>query len=622
MKNNKYTLFSSTKSIFIIFVNLIFVLFLDFWLVYSSFNLLPSESLEASLSQIIEENKAFSWLQIDESIHLLELSLNEHRLDLDKMQDKYKNILEHQEVAIQEYSYVWSEILAVQEDISSRIIQLRIYQQKIKTLSNIQNEVSKDLYILKRYVQAYSRIALKYIWRWTLDDWVLWSLVSLTWELDIWQQQLIKMLLDHLIEALKDVASQQQLYIEKLQSLYLVAAQFQDLNAEQYNRLNTLQNQIRTLDELLTNLQDDRSTIEDFVEEITTSEKLLQASILELETDVKEQVNFLDLISQKINSSWFLERSRRLHYLSRPIDDVWEILYNVPRTTEYHGLTLAVDQWKEVYAPAGSYVVDMYKSEDRSLSWVLLSHSDWSSTLMYPFSEVYLEKDQIVPRWHIIWLTGGATATRGSGRGSVSSHLNFHVFEKWDVIDPLMVLDISVWWDIEQLPPAYHSTYLSLSEKRNVYVHDVTLVPGDTLSQRVSRYLSRNAWASFSDPQLWYNAAQWTWVDPLMGICIAAAETSWRNFSTANNIWNVWNNDRGDRVAYISPARAVRAIYSTLSNKYLWSYTQLSQFSRFWNNSWYIYASDPKNWQRNVQRCLVWLKHIYIDEEYFVRKVN
>lgn len=593
--------------------------------VYAAFNLLPDEEMQRSVEVLLDNyDDDDGYIELDQSVSALEESMRMYAQDIENMEIKFADVIEHQEVAQQEYALVSQEFTNTQKEINDRAVYMRLTQGKIEQMWAIKDALAKDLFALKRYVSIYSRIVLKQqqkTWDWhssLLDSFLSWEV----W-LDIWQEQMMQILMKNLWVAMSEVATQQTSYYIHLQDLYAVAAEFQSIDVNQKDRLAVLQSQLQSLEWLLNNLQQDRKTINEYVKEIKYSEELLQQTVRDLEEDLANKSDFLaDFIRDISQKNKLPERSWRSVFLSWPIHTLSELLYNVPRFVPYHGISLAAKQWDEIYAPAWSIVIDMYHSGDRSLSWILLWHEDGSSTLMYPLSDIYIWVWDVVSRGSIIWAVWWTTGTIGSGRGSTQAHVTIHILRDGDVMDPLQELDVSVWWDMQSLPLAYHDQYKTHRDNRPVYVHDVRLISGENERARASAYLANNAGPAFSDPSMWYSGAQGTGVDPLMGICIAAAETSRRNFASSNNIWNVGNNDRGDRVAYTSPSQAVKAIYQTLSNRYLGAYTQLSQFSRFGNKTWSIYASDPTNRQRNVQRCLVSLTHTYYDEEYFVRRVN
>jgi hypothetical protein len=144
---------------------------------------------------------------------------------------------------------------------------------------------------------------------------------------------------------------------------------------------------------------------------------------------------------------------------------------------------------------------------------------------------------------------------------------------------------------------------------RPIDVSNLSLLKWDTVDVRAQTFLNSYAVWTYRNLAFWDEVVKWTNIDRDMVICIAFAEsTLWRFLSTDNNIGNVWNNDRWDRIAYNNPYNGARLIPLTLNNKYLWNYHTIKQLSRYWNEDWKIYASSPINWQSNVQKCLSKIK--------------
>ena len=83
-----------------------------------------------------------------------------------------------------------------------------------------------------------------------------------------------------------------------------------------------------------------------------------------------------------------------------------------------------------------------------------------------------------------------------------------------------------------------------------------------------------------------------------------------------NNIGNVGNNDRGDRIGFGNALVGARVIPLTLNNRNLWDYHTINQLSRYGNKDGKIYASSPINWQTNVLKCLSQIKWYYIPEDF------
>ena len=92
---------------------------------------------------------------------------------------------------------------------------------------------------------------------------------------------------------------------------------------------------------------------------------------------------------------------------------------------------------------------------------------------------------------------------------------------------------------------------------------------------------------------------------PELAICIAKADTTlWRHTKGTNNLGNVGNNDRWNVVEFDDEYKAVKAIYQTLNNQYLWGYQYVAELSRKFNKDWKIYASSEENWHNNVINCM------------------
>jgi hypothetical protein len=143
--------------------------------------------------------------------------------------------------------------------------------------------------------------------------------------------------------------------------------------------------------------------------------------------------------------------------------------------------------------------------------------------------------------------------------------------------------------------------------------------------------ISKYAAPLFRNWQMWIDESLDGNIDPSFVICIWLAEsTLWNNLSTAFNVWNVWNNDRWDRVAYKNAEEWIYAIVQTLNNRFLGNYSYLAQLSWWWRKEvwlsgcWespteYCYASSMDNWHNNMKRCLSHLKWVYVDDYYKFR---
>lgn len=104
-----------------------------------------------------------------------------------------------------------------------------------------------------------------------------------------------------------------------------------------------------------------------------------------------------------------------------------------------------------------------------------------------------------------------------------------------------------------------------------------------------------------------YGLTEW------LTLCLVISETSWwhRGYGTSscNNVWNVWNNDRWDRVCYAFMETWLEKIWQTLTNSYLWKKQTLWCLSNAWhctetydNNK--RYATSTSTREKNMTSCL------------------
>lgn len=122
-------------------------------------------------------------------------------------------------------------------------------------------------------------------------------------------------------------------------------------------------------------------------------------------------------------------------------------------------------------------------------------------------------------------------------------------------------------------------------------------------------------------------------INPAVVIAIAKADSSLGDqLSTANNIGNVGNNDRWDRVAFETLEKWIEAIYKTLNNRYLWEIYNIWYLSEGWRQAlwWpsckekneFCYATSQENWNNNVINTLRLLYNSAEIDESFIFRTN
>ena len=97
-------------------------------------------------------------------------------------------------------------------------------------------------------------------------------------------------------------------------------------------------------------------------------------------------------------------------------------------------------------------------------------------------------------------------------------------------------------------------------------------------------------------------------------LCITIAETSWGKFGAGNwNIWNVGNNDRGDRVSFALADTGLEKIGQTLTNQFLsnkktlWCLSNWHHCEEPTDNGKRYATSSPETswaWEPNMVACL------------------
>lgn len=122
------------------------------------------------------------------------------------------------------------------------------------------------------------------------------------------------------------------------------------------------------------------------------------------------------------------------------------------------------------------------------------------------------------------------------------------------------------------------------------------------------------AYAYWLDPSKIWEVENHYGITEGVVLCITIAETSWGKFGAGTaNIWNVWNNDRGDRVNFALADTGLEKIWQTLTNQYLWGHNTLWCLSNWHHceeptdNGKRYATSSPETswaWEPNMVACL------------------
>ena len=309
--------------------------------------------------------------------------------------------------------------------------------------------------------------------------------------------------------------------------------------------------------------------------------------------------------------------ARPVYPITKILRYFWDQNFEKAFWFKFQGLQIQVTQGTPIYAMRDGVVYHTF--DDMSgISWLMIVHQNGYVTVYQYLNAIIVQPGDVVQRGQIIWYSWGEPGTKGAGFVSEGENLTFSVYKDGVAIDPLTLLDLSVVTNWEKvLPEDYKLKYLSDSMTRPIDVSNLKIMSGDTVDERSQNFLSLYGKGIYRNLTFRNTVVEGTNIDRDMVICVAFAESTLGHYlATPNNIGNVGNNDRGDRIAYGSPYEGARLIADTLNNAFLGDYHTIKQLSRYGNKDGKIYASSPINWQTNVLKCLSKIKGYTIPEDF------
>lgn len=566
--------------------------------IYTDPEFLPLIDVEQAQIELSDLSKSFEQLQGEYS------RIDEYKGELE---EKYGDI----QVTIE---YIISDTDRTKQALAESLTQISVLGRKIASLKDALELLQQDLEESISYAETYARFLYKIGNDYFGSDLEISDLKLLVRSENIAQtlssDDLVQLLMLRLNELLTTIEEKQRLYLTYTLQLNKARVTYQR-GVEYYSEeLVRLQEQELHLYELMSYLQEDLARAQQKVQEIEASRQQLdkQISTIQQATSQRQLVNEGSPVYKLLNKDDRDDGDRYFTWPVLPFDEV-EYYYQDPyylqeKGSPMQGVYINLPQWRGVYAPAPGIVYKIHQSDDLSLSWLVLIHKYWYITMFSPLSEIYVKEWELVQRGKLLGASGWQPGTNWAGLDSAQPHLLFEVMKNGDYVDPYFVLDLSIFENKEELPAQYQRKYLQDFFAREVDLSQVTYQQWTTLDARRDAFLRTYAPMPYTDPSLWYRAAHGTKVKPILGICIAFAETSFKHFKSQNNIGNVGNNDRGQTVTFDTPYDGVRALYQVLNNEYLSQYYTLNQLSRYGNRDGYIYASSSYNRQKNIMTCL------------------
>jgi murein DD-endopeptidase MepM/ murein hydrolase activator NlpD len=516
--------------------------------------------------------------------------------------------------------------------ISQAVNQLAIYQTQIRKSMQELSDLRVSSSTAKTYFADYLNLLYK-IQRELYNDNETINEIRLLVKSDNISQTLVSseittamtLQLNELIQQAEKAADRD---IDLLRKLGQLQQQTQTTFMNYRNEIEKLQQKKQYLINFIALYKDKQVEASQRFDKVFASKREVYLSIQSfLDEIVKKNYKSVEGISVKIAELSLLPDAKNedtISPIARPIYPVEHILryFNDPQFEEENGfkhqaIQIQAAQRSPVYAARDGVIYHIFDNMD-SISRVLIVHQNGYVTTYQYLNQIIVQPGDIVKRGQIIGYSGGEPGTKGAGFVSEGENLTFGVYRYGLSVDPLSVLDLSVITNWESvLPEEYRIKYFNDSLVRPIDVSTLAFSEGKTVNERSQHFLSSYAKGIYRDRAFWESVVEGTNIDRDMVICVAFAESTLGNYlSTSNNIGNVGNNDRGDRIAYATPYEGARLIALTLNNAYLGNYHTINQLSRYGNAEGKIYASSPINWQTNVLKCLSKIKGYTIPEDF------
>lgn len=417
--------------------------------------------------------------------------------------------------------------------------------------------------------------------------------------------------------------------------------QIQRIRVSNKNKID-VRSEIMTFSQKMDNLEQKRKYLIDYLDLYKNNKDKIEwtvASLFDTRKDTHAAiVEEIQQIKQGKYVAWYsvdekLEELKTLEpyaYYERAWDLTWPILpvsaiwtyfkdpwYKDQYGVEHYGIEIPAQQLSPLYATHNALVYSIKNDQSLWVNWMILIHDDGMISVYQFVNNFFVSPWDLVRRGQLIWYSWWEPWTMWAWFISKRPNLTYMVFKDGEFIDPLVVLDLSVFPNQANLDKKYHIKYLKDLYRRPRDIYKVNFMAWDSHNERRVKFLQTYWVGIYRELAFWLDAAEWSNIDPDMWICIWFAESTMGKYlTTSNNIGNVWNNDRWDRISFWSALEWARLIFQTLNNQYLWHYNTIIELSWYWNKDWKIYASSPYNRQNNVIKCLSMIKWRYVPDDY------
>lgn len=540
-----------------------------------------------------------------------------------EIEEKYGNVQ-------QSINRILNDTARNKELVVDTLTKISLLKKKIQALKqsivDTQDDIEKSSQDLQEYTRFLYYLYNDYYGRWSSDTTVSLLIKSDNLAESLSTNDSLVILTGHLQTLLDAMKQKQRDYLTTIHDVNKAQIAYTQAWLKLKDELDMLDQQKASLYELLSYLQSTKDIADTRISDLRASQDELSKQISSIKNitqwwlKVKEWSVASQLLAKKDkedSDSYFTWPVLWAPFIGRYFHDEY---YFKDKWEKFDGVRFEVPQRSEVYSAAPGVVYKVVHNDDMSLSWIVLLHKYGYATFYSPLHEVFVEEWTLVWRGELIGLSWGQPWTTWAWLDTDWPRLDFSVKKNWDAFDPLLWLDISIYEKKEALPEAYHTKYIKNLYERDVVVDMLWTFTSETIAERRDEFLNLYAVWPFADAALWEDAAAQSWIDPIFGMCIWFAETSFKNFKTVNNIWNVWNDDRGRTREFSSPLAWAKALFGVFNNQYLWDYNTLNELSRYGNRDGFIYASSPYNRQKNIMNCLSSVYWYRVQEDFPIRR--
>ncbi len=539
----------------------------------------------------------------------------------------------------QKYREVREEIVSVIQDINkttdyvgTMLQKIAVYKKQIFLSAKQLKDTRAWLDNTKIYIEQFANFLYKMdneLFYWDkLDDFKLFT-KSDNIPLSLSNEYIIKSILIQFNELMENLDTDKDKQIKLIKTLNELKLKASKDVADYQVILETLHQKKNYLIQFMKLYRDDQLAEQNF-NMIFDSRKDVHNAILSIVNsitqkdynvtfDMEDKLTELDKIyEEKIENESDIQPMAWPMY---PINDIemyfgdenFEKEYGIPN----RGLQIKAEQGTPLYSANDGIVYHVTDNPGIWINWILVVHPKWYVSAYMFVNKAVVEKGDIVRRGQLIGYSGWEPGTKGAGFISKWPNLTFFTFKDGIAVDPLQLLDLSVVEDKEIIPKDYNIKYLNDKYARTIDISELKIMTWNSVTERANQFINTYGVWIYRQLAFWEDAIKEKNVDRDVVICIAFAESTLGNYlSTSNNIWNVWNDDSGNRISFSSALAGARAISDTLNNRYLWKYHTIKQLSRYGNKDGKIYASSPINWQSNVTKCLSQIKGYYVPEDF------